>query len=200
MKKILISLLFALGLAGGALASEGGPAWDKFPVNKLNDMASLQNGAKLFVNYCLNCHRWDVYGYKNLSGDAPASILARVSHDPTGNSNSFAAPFPTSDIVCNQCHGGDRIAGAHGSSRRKYPYRYDPSTDSSATISVAPQSYSGKRLLNGAYWYGVTRATTTTGVACWGKAGTDSLSKCSHGHANDSGNSANYSYDDGADP
>ena len=40
------------------------------------------------------------------------------------------------------------IAGAHGSSRRKYPYRYDPSTDSSATISVAPQSYSGKRLLN----------------------------------------------------
>ena len=56
MKKLLISLLFALGLAGGAVASEGGIAWDKFPVAKLNDMASLQNGARLFVNYCLNCH------------------------------------------------------------------------------------------------------------------------------------------------
>jgi len=28
---------------------------DKAP-NKTNDMAALQNGAKLFVNYCLNCH------------------------------------------------------------------------------------------------------------------------------------------------
>lgn len=56
MKKILISLLFALGLAGGAVASEGGVALDPFPVEKMNDMAALQNGAKLFVNYCLNCH------------------------------------------------------------------------------------------------------------------------------------------------
>lgn len=30
-------------------------AWDKAPVNT-TDTASLQNGAKLFVNYCLNCH------------------------------------------------------------------------------------------------------------------------------------------------
>jgi ubiquinol-cytochrome c reductase cytochrome c1 subunit len=28
---------------------------DKAP-NKLNDLSSLQNGAKIFVNYCLNCH------------------------------------------------------------------------------------------------------------------------------------------------
>ena len=42
-------------LAGGAHAAEGGIAWDKAP-NKTNDLASLQNGAKLFVNYCLNCH------------------------------------------------------------------------------------------------------------------------------------------------
>jgi ubiquinol-cytochrome c reductase cytochrome c1 subunit len=56
MKKILISLLMALGLAGGALASEGGFHWDKFPEEKATDLPSLQNGAKLFVNYCLNCH------------------------------------------------------------------------------------------------------------------------------------------------
>lgn len=55
MKKILITLIAALGFVAGAHASSGGIAWDKAP-NKTNDLAALQNGAKLFVNYCLNCH------------------------------------------------------------------------------------------------------------------------------------------------
>jgi ubiquinol-cytochrome c reductase cytochrome c1 subunit len=66
MKKILISLLFALGLAGAAIANEGGPALDTFPVAKMNDMAALQNGAKLFVNYCLNCHSAAYMRYNRL--------------------------------------------------------------------------------------------------------------------------------------
>lgn len=66
MKKILISLLFALGLAGGALAASGGPALDKFPLAKMNDVAALQNGAKLFVNYCLNCHSAAYMRYNRL--------------------------------------------------------------------------------------------------------------------------------------
>ena len=55
MKKWIFSLVLAMGVAGGAHAAGGGIAWDKAP-NKTNDMAALQNGAKLFVNYCLNCH------------------------------------------------------------------------------------------------------------------------------------------------
>ena len=55
MKKIILALLATLGLMTGAQASEGGMVWDKAPSNT-NDVASLQNGAKLFVNYCLNCH------------------------------------------------------------------------------------------------------------------------------------------------
>ncbi len=55
MKKWIFSLVLAMGLATGAHANSGGIAWDKAP-NKTNDMAALQNGAKLFVNYCLNCH------------------------------------------------------------------------------------------------------------------------------------------------
>ena len=51
-----ILLLLALGLAGTAHAAGGGIAWDKFPTEKLTDRAALQEGAKLFVNYCLNCH------------------------------------------------------------------------------------------------------------------------------------------------
>lgn len=29
---------------------------DNFPTKKLNDMAALQNGSKLFMNYCAGCH------------------------------------------------------------------------------------------------------------------------------------------------
>ena len=69
-------------------------------------------------------------------------------------------------LRCQQCHGGDRVGGPHGSSRRKYPYRYDPSTNLSSqnTFTTVPASFSGKRMLNGAYWYGVTRATTSSGA------------------------------------
>ena len=56
IKRILLSLLATLALAGIARASEGGFAWDRFPVERLNDDAALQHGAKLCVNHCLNCH------------------------------------------------------------------------------------------------------------------------------------------------
>jgi ubiquinol-cytochrome c reductase cytochrome c1 subunit len=55
MKKIIFALITAFGLMAGAQAAEGGIAWDKAP-DKTNDMGALQNGARLFVNYCLNCH------------------------------------------------------------------------------------------------------------------------------------------------
>lgn len=55
MKKILLSAVLVLASISGAQAATGGIAWDKAP-NKTNDLAALQNGAKLFVNYCLNCH------------------------------------------------------------------------------------------------------------------------------------------------
>jgi len=65
LKNIALSLLMALGLAVGAQAGGGGIAWDKAPV-KTNDLASLQNGAKLFVNYCLNCHSAAFMRYNRL--------------------------------------------------------------------------------------------------------------------------------------
>jgi ubiquinol-cytochrome c reductase cytochrome c1 subunit len=55
MKKLILALMMAVGLVTGAQASTGGIAWDKAP-SKTNDLGALQNGAKLFVNYCLNCH------------------------------------------------------------------------------------------------------------------------------------------------
>ena len=55
LKNIALGWLMALGLLSGAHAAGGGIALDKAPVNT-TDLSSLQNGAKLFVNYCLNCH------------------------------------------------------------------------------------------------------------------------------------------------
>jgi ubiquinol-cytochrome c reductase cytochrome c1 subunit len=56
MKKLILTLLLALGVAAGAQAQEGPEIhWDKAP-SRTNDLPALQNGAKLFVNYCLNCH------------------------------------------------------------------------------------------------------------------------------------------------
>ena len=57
MKKLILWLLASLWLAAGAQAAGGGIAWDKFPKERVTDQAALQNGAKLFVNYCLNCHQ-----------------------------------------------------------------------------------------------------------------------------------------------
>jgi ubiquinol-cytochrome c reductase cytochrome c1 subunit len=66
MKKLILTLIAALGIAGGAQAAGGeSVAWDKAP-NNLNDLPSLQNGAKLFVNYCLSCHSAAFMRYNRL--------------------------------------------------------------------------------------------------------------------------------------
>ncbi|KAF4516518.1 hypothetical protein B566_EDAN003265 [Ephemera danica] len=62
MKKFLIALLFAPLLA---MASSGKLHLDTWP-GSVSDKAALQNGAKLFVNYCLNCHGASYLRYQNL--------------------------------------------------------------------------------------------------------------------------------------
>ena len=73
-----------------------------------------------------------------------------------------------------------------------------------STNTAVGASYRGRRLLNGAIWVGVTRATTSAGVACWTKNGasfaaTDGVSSCSRSHAGDAGRLANYPYYSGSD-
>lgn len=63
MKKLLTALLFAplLAFANGAELH-----LDKAP-DVQGDKAALQNGAKLFVNYCLNCHGASYVRYNRLT-------------------------------------------------------------------------------------------------------------------------------------
>jgi ubiquinol-cytochrome c reductase cytochrome c1 subunit len=66
MKKLLLSLLAGLFVWGSAQAASEGIAWDKFPKERTTDMAALQHGAKLFANYCLNCHAAAFMRYNRL--------------------------------------------------------------------------------------------------------------------------------------
>ncbi len=66
MKKLILSLLVSFGFVAGASAAGGGVAWDKFPTEKVTDVAALQNGAQIFVNYCLNCHAASYMRYNRL--------------------------------------------------------------------------------------------------------------------------------------
>lgn len=80
MKKIILSLLASWGFAATALAAGGGVAWDAFPKEKMTDVAALQNGAKLFTNYCLNCHAASFMRYNRLRdiGLTEAQIKANL--------------------------------------------------------------------------------------------------------------------------
>jgi len=67
MKKLLLSLLAALSFGVGQVQAAGdGIAWDRFPKERVNDLAALQNGARLFANYCLNCHAAAFMRYNRL--------------------------------------------------------------------------------------------------------------------------------------
>ena len=48
MKKFILIVMLALGLASGARASEGGIAWEKAP-NLRNDLPALEKCARLLV-------------------------------------------------------------------------------------------------------------------------------------------------------
>ena len=65
MIKKLIGAVALMLTCTATFAAGGGFPLDKAPY-RVNDMASLQNGAKLFVNYCLNCHSASSMRYNKL--------------------------------------------------------------------------------------------------------------------------------------
>lgn len=72
MKKVLLIVSFfitALLLQNAALAGGGGNKnLDEMYIN-MNDKASLRNGAKLFMNYCLSCHSAGYSRYNRVAED-----------------------------------------------------------------------------------------------------------------------------------
>ena len=62
LKKLIATLAMVPALA---LAAGGSVTLDRAP-HRTTDLAALQNGAKLFVNYCLNCHSASSMRYNRL--------------------------------------------------------------------------------------------------------------------------------------
>ena len=68
LTRLCVALAVAAGATGGAAAAEGGGyPLDFFPTNKLTELPSLQNGARIFVNQCLNCHSAALMRYNRLT-------------------------------------------------------------------------------------------------------------------------------------
>lgn len=130
MKKLILTLVMALGLATAAQAAEG-LAWDKAPSN-VNDLPSLQNGAKLFVNYCLSCHSAAFMRYNRLRdiGLSEQQIkdnllfatdkvgdTMKAAIDPRQAKEWFGANPPDLTLVA-------RSRAGHGGSGADYLYTY----------------------------------------------------------------------------
>jgi ubiquinol-cytochrome c reductase cytochrome c1 subunit len=130
MKKLILTLVMALGLATVAQAAEG-LAWDKAPSN-VNDLPSLQNGAKLFVNYCLSCHSAAFMRYNRLRdiGLSEQQIkdnllfatdkvgdTMKAAIDPKQAKEWFGANPPDLTLVA-------RSRAGHGGSGADYLYTY----------------------------------------------------------------------------
>jgi ubiquinol-cytochrome c reductase cytochrome c1 subunit len=65
MKRTIAALALALS-ATGVFAAGAGVPLDKWP-DRSNDLAALQNGARLFANYCLGCHSANLMRWNRLN-------------------------------------------------------------------------------------------------------------------------------------
>ncbi len=133
MKKLILSLFLALSFWGSVQASGGGHPWDKFPTERMNDLAALQNGAKLFSNYCLNCHAAAFMRYNRLKDigltdeqiaknliftGAKVGETMKIALDPKDAKAWFGADPPDLTLIARS-----RADGAMGSGA-DYLYTY----------------------------------------------------------------------------
>lgn len=131
-KRFLLGLLIALGLAAGAQAAGGGAALDRFPTERVTNLAALQNGARLFVNYCLNCHSANYMRYNRMrdigltdeqiknnlifTGRKVGDTMT-VALDPADAKEFFGTVPPDLTVIA-------RSRGGNGGSGADYLYTY----------------------------------------------------------------------------
>ena len=63
-----MAAVVALGVASTSAQAAGGPVQlDSLPSQKIGDKAAMQNGAKIFLEYCLGCHGVSAMRYSRLA-------------------------------------------------------------------------------------------------------------------------------------
>jgi ubiquinol-cytochrome c reductase cytochrome c1 subunit len=68
MRKLGVLMAFGLFAAGTVMAQEGGPALPSSGAD-INDVSSLQRGARNFMNYCSGCHSLKYVRYNRMGTD-----------------------------------------------------------------------------------------------------------------------------------
>ena len=95
MKKLLFSILFYPTVL---LAAETGYRLDRAPIDQ-RDLLSLQSGARLFVNYCLNCHGAQYMRYNRLTdlGLTEAQIKDNLILTEAKSGDTMKVPLSAKD-------------------------------------------------------------------------------------------------------
>ncbi|HWJ02631.1 MAG TPA: hypothetical protein VNU93_03055, partial [Verrucomicrobiae bacterium] len=136
-----------------------------------NQLLALQ------ANFCINCHRADVYGPGyGVSGKVPN--LSRFSHQRNASDADSSITNKGNTLTpygCTNCHGGFETGGIHGTSM---------------PAQTGFTDASGKRFMNGASWAGHNLGTTT--VSC--TTASSSINTCSQHSNPSSSGTLNYSY------
>jgi ubiquinol-cytochrome c reductase cytochrome c1 subunit len=127
LKKLLLLLLACVSLSGPAFAAGDGIAWDKFDKKRVTDLAALQNGAKLFANYCLNCHSAAFMRYNRMRDiglsdeqiktnliftGAKVGDLMKVALDPNDAKEWFGAAPPDLTLIARSRSAAGKGTGA----------------------------------------------------------------------------------------
>jgi len=97
---LVLALVFAAGTAS-ASSESGGAAWLHWQAdNDIGSAASLQRGARNFVNYCLGCHSLQYIRYNRIAEDlgmTDAQAQANLMFTGERTFDPLLAPMPRKD-------------------------------------------------------------------------------------------------------
>ncbi len=84
IKTILVLLFTTIAMISTGLAMAAGGGYPKTPANvDVDDMASLQRGAKVFTDYCLSCHSAKFVRFNRVATDlglTEAEVMGNLNH------------------------------------------------------------------------------------------------------------------------
>lgn len=137
MKKVFLAFALCFGALSSTWAASTGAAWDKAPNHQTN-MAALQNGAKLFANYCLNCHtanfmrfnrlqdigltEKEIQGNLNFLSDKVGDLM-KTAIDPKQAKAFFGATPPDLTVIARSRAGAGGTGGDYIYSLLRSYYR-----------------------------------------------------------------------------
>lgn len=128
----ILATALACAVSAPVMAAGASVQLDKFPTEKMSDMPALQDGARTFVNYCLNCHGASMMRFNRLKDigltdeqiteslvftDARVGDLMKVAMTPNDGKAWFGAAPPDLSVIA-------RARSSHDGSGADWLYTY----------------------------------------------------------------------------